>query len=316
VVGSDPILSLRLPNFRQIPSLKETTDNSLLIKQHPKTQNSFTFHRQSQDIATFRQLWTEYALRKCPSISISATDTRKEFIDLDSTEVIDLDSPNLQPPQSVAAKGAEVEAAAVSWSTLESSINHLMLELHQWSLASLLNRKKSSSPHSLLSAQSQIVEWLKHWKSRSESLDVTRSRGKKRQRFQRNSKSFLLSGDGDDDNEFEYCDDGDGGDDGEGGDGHGSENETNLVILSGRCGISKSSLVHAAALCCGYSIIEVNSSHDRSGQNIKKLVAEAGQSQTLKTQDQGLSSNEGFNLILFDEVSGLSPFTLSLSSLP
>lgn len=294
-MGTDPVLLIRLPNMRQILSWDEMKVSSekcmsFHMMQSLKTQNSFAFHRQSEDMSTLRQLWLEYALRKCPSISM-VSDTKKEvqLIDLDpAAEVIDLDPPVLHPPKSV-----------VDWSTLESSVNNVTLELHHMSLQA--NKGKVTSSHSLMSAQSQIIQWLKHWKSRSE-LDVT-SR-ERRRRFQRSSKRLP-----DDDEEFEDFDEMK--DYGDEDTGNRRENETNLVILSGRCGISKSSLVHAAALSCGYSIIELNSSHDRSGQNIKKLVAEAAQSQTLKTQD-GLSCNEGFNLILFDEVFYLSYPSLTL----
>ena len=98
-----------------------------------------------------------------------------------------------------------------------------------------------------------------------------------------------------------------------------------LFYFPGPTGSCKTALVHAAASHCGFKVIELNASHWRSGNIIKKLVSEASQSQRFqssKTMDtsanpvelEGLwgstASSTGGNqggtsdmtLILFDEV--------------
>lgn len=70
---------------------------------------------------------------------------------------------------------------------------------------------------------------------------------------------------------------------------------SNICILEGESGACKSSLAHAAAKVCGYTLIEVNTTHVRSLANVKKMVAESAQSRRVTNASDR-------NLILFDEV--------------
>lgn len=85
-------------------------------------------------------------------------------------------------------------------------------------------------------------------------------------------------------------------------------------LFIGPRGSLKTSLVHAGATRCGFTVIELNASHERNGTNIRKLVSEASQSKGLKGMAAavgGVESGEAtggvtggkMNLILFDEVS-------------
>lgn len=237
----------------------------------------FACFRQPLNVLTMRQLWIEYVLQKTPSLLIQTVPEKNvPVIDLvPSKEVIDLDPPSV----------TKDKLLPLNWNLLENSLSNLLLELHHQSIA--FPEEKSYCRDSIKSAQTQIVNWLQHWKSRSEVERKSTSSTKKRKSRSSNSDS---------DDEFVESD--------ELNDLDIREYNTKLLILSGRSGISKSCLVHACATICGYTIIEVNSGHERCGANIKKLVAEAAQSQTIKTHDtsSSTSSIEGFNLIFFDEV--------------
>lgn len=83
------------------------------------------------------------------------------------------------------------------------------------------------------------------------------------------------------------------------------------MLSSGPRGCLKTSLVHAMAARCGFTVIELNAGHERNGSNIRKLVSEASQSKRLASMAAGAGGSDWgeetvsggkMNLILFDEV--------------
>lgn len=88
------------------------------------------------------------------------------------------------------------------------------------------------------------------------------------------------------------------------------------MLIAGPTGAGKTAAIYACASQLNYSVIEVNPSSDRSGQQIKNLFAEATQSHRASagstrnptvSATREPSADAGVSLILFEEVDNLFP---------
>jgi chromosome transmission fidelity protein 18 len=70
------------------------------------------------------------------------------------------------------------------------------------------------------------------------------------------------------------------------------------MLLSGRAGIGKTTLAQTIARHCGYNIIEINASDDRTGDSLKNTLYQALESSCIK--------NGKPNLVIIDEIDGAS----------
>ncbi|KAI3637276.1 hypothetical protein MIR68_004694 [Amoeboaphelidium protococcarum] len=73
--------------------------------------------------------------------------------------------------------------------------------------------------------------------------------------------------------------------------------EKKILMLSGRAGLGKTTLAHVIAKQCGYNVIEINASDERSGEALQQKIMNALQSK--------LSINSSKpNLLILDEIDG------------
>ena len=72
------------------------------------------------------------------------------------------------------------------------------------------------------------------------------------------------------------------------------------MLISGPPGLGKTTLAQIVAKHCGYNLIEINASDDRTAGSIENLIA-----QSLQTQNSFLSGEKP-NCILIDEIDGVS----------
>ena len=80
----------------------------------------------------------------------------------------------------------------------------------------------------------------------------------------------------------------------------------NAVILSGKPGIGKTSVVIALAKDYGWTLLELNTSDARNAMKIKKVATSGAINETFDDQGRFISSNEGGRkLIMLDEADNL-----------
>ncbi|CAG8479853.1 1511_t:CDS:10 [Cetraspora pellucida] len=75
--------------------------------------------------------------------------------------------------------------------------------------------------------------------------------------------------------------------------------EKKILLLTGPSGCGKTTLAHVVATHCGYNIVEINASDDRTGQVIKNRIKDA-------LETQSVVFNKKPNLIIIDEIDGVS----------
>ncbi|CAG8553174.1 3683_t:CDS:10 [Acaulospora morrowiae] len=75
--------------------------------------------------------------------------------------------------------------------------------------------------------------------------------------------------------------------------------EKKILLLTGPPGYGKTTLAHVVARHCGYNVIEVNASDDRTGQVIKNKVTNSLESNTVDQKKKP-------SLVIIDEVDGVS----------
>ncbi|RIB22281.1 P-loop containing nucleoside triphosphate hydrolase protein [Gigaspora rosea] len=75
--------------------------------------------------------------------------------------------------------------------------------------------------------------------------------------------------------------------------------EKKILLLTGPPGCGKTTLAHVVATHCGYNIVEINASDDRTGQVIKNKIKDA-----LETRSAVF--NKKPNMIIIDEIDGVS----------
>ncbi|KAI3642621.1 hypothetical protein MP228_012176 [Amoeboaphelidium protococcarum] len=73
--------------------------------------------------------------------------------------------------------------------------------------------------------------------------------------------------------------------------------EKKILMLSGRAGLGKTTLAHVIAKQCGYNVIEVNASDERSGEALQQKIMNALQSKS------SINSSKP-NLLILDEIDG------------
>jgi DNA polymerase III delta prime subunit len=107
----------------------------------------------------------------------------------------------------------------------------------------------------------------------------------------------------------------------------------NVFLLTGSTGCGKTNLVHAAAMSCNCSVLEINTSKERGGQALKRAIEEStqslsflgrnnvGESDSSSKKKKDKMSNASITIVLIDEVDvlfendGDAGFWLGLSNL-
>ncbi|KAJ3129931.1 Chromosome transmission fidelity protein 18 [Physocladia obscura] len=74
--------------------------------------------------------------------------------------------------------------------------------------------------------------------------------------------------------------------------------EKKILLLSGPAGLGKTTLAHIVGRHCGYNVIEINASDDRTGEALRNKLIGAVESQSLNSRKP--------NLIIIDEIDGAS----------
>jgi chromosome transmission fidelity protein 18 len=81
--------------------------------------------------------------------------------------------------------------------------------------------------------------------------------------------------------------------------------QSQVILLCGPPGTGKTTLAHIAAKHCGYRVLEINASDDRSPQLLKDAISRA-------TQNATLDADKRPNCIILDECDGIDGEILRL----
>lgn len=69
-----------------------------------------------------------------------------------------------------------------------------------------------------------------------------------------------------------------------------------VLLISGPAGLGKTTLCHVIGKMCGYNVIEINASEDRSGEDVKRRIIESATSLCIRDKKP--------NLLVIDEIDG------------
>lgn len=140
-------------------------------------------------------------------------------------------------------------------------------------------------------AIAKLAQWMQSWAAKTRTV----SHSQKKNTATKSKRKKSYDDDYDDDSEDEDKDD----------------EITNVALLEGPFGSSKTVSTYACARSAGLAVLEVNASQDRKASDVKSIVMEASQSRRVAGDGNHAFSNTSAstgnevnyqNLILFDEV--------------